>query len=152
MVITTLQSGLLIWFLTPLMVCVLIFVISGGTYSLKSTPNDRFFEKLFMAVLIYSQSFCQRNTFCILFWCLAWGSIPGFIYFQTLQLLEIEIIVVRDRFFASVTFFTPKSDRFCWNSATNSCQLCHIWKENVLTMYYSLLIKATTSSSSLFQL
>ena len=35
--------------LTPLMLCVLILYISGGTYSLKSTPNDRFFEKLFTA-------------------------------------------------------------------------------------------------------
>ena len=31
------------------MLCVLIWYINGGTYSLKSTPNDRFFEKLFMA-------------------------------------------------------------------------------------------------------
>ena len=61
--------------------------LCGGTYSLKSTPNDRFFEKLFMASLIYSQSFCQksaergnrrRNTFRISFWCLAWHSNPGF--------------------------------------------------------------------------
>ena len=57
--------------------------ISGGTYSLKPTPNDRFFEKLFMAIFIYSQSFFPRNllrgnrlrnTFCILFCCLARGS------------------------------------------------------------------------------
>ena len=39
------------------MLCVLILYISGATYSLKSTPNDRFFEKLFMATFImYSQS------------------------------------------------------------------------------------------------
>ena len=31
-------------------VCLNLY-ISGGTYSLKSIPNDRFFEKLFMAVL-----------------------------------------------------------------------------------------------------
>ena len=31
--------------------CVLILYISGGTYSLKWTPNDRFVEKLFMAIL-----------------------------------------------------------------------------------------------------
>ena len=52
---------------------------------LQSTPNVRFFEKLFMATLIYFQSFCQksaergnrrRNTFRTLFWCLAWN--PGF--------------------------------------------------------------------------
>ena len=49
--------------LTPRMLCVLILYISGGTCSLKSsTPNDRFFEKLFMAVLIYSQSFCRKYT------------------------------------------------------------------------------------------
>ena len=41
-------------------VCVLILYISGETYSLKSDPNDRFFEKLFMAILFYSQSFCQK--------------------------------------------------------------------------------------------
>ena len=52
----------------------------------KSTPNDRYFEKLFMAVLI-TLRFCARNllrrnrrknTFRILFWYLAWGSNPGF--------------------------------------------------------------------------
>ena len=32
------------------MLCALILYISGGTYSLKSTPNERFFEKLFMAL------------------------------------------------------------------------------------------------------
>ena len=49
----------------------LILYINGGTYSLKSTPNDRFFffEKLFMAVLIASKR--RRNTLCIL--CLARG-------------------------------------------------------------------------------
>ena len=44
------------------MLCVLILSISGGTYSLKSTPKDRFFEKLYMAVLLYSQSFCQKSA------------------------------------------------------------------------------------------
>ena len=58
--ITTLQSGLLTQFLTPLMLCVLIINISGGTYSLKSTPNDRF-EKLFMAILFMVISFLQRR-------------------------------------------------------------------------------------------
>ena len=37
------------------MLCMLILYISGGTYSLKSTPNDRFFEKLFMEIFIYSE-------------------------------------------------------------------------------------------------
>ena len=46
---------------TTYVVCVNFLYISGGTYSLKSTLNDEFFlEKLFIALLIYSQSFCQR--------------------------------------------------------------------------------------------
>ena len=43
------------------MLCVLILYISDGTYSLKSTPNDRF-EKIFMEIFIYSQSFCQKSA------------------------------------------------------------------------------------------
>ena len=53
---------------------------------LQSTLNDRFFEKLFMAILftlgVYVRNLLignrRRNTFCILFWCLAWDSNPGF--------------------------------------------------------------------------
>ena len=68
------------------MLCVLIAYRSCRTYSLKSTPNDIFFEKLLMAVLIYSQIFTRnllrgnrrRNTFCIFFRCLAWVSNLGF--------------------------------------------------------------------------
>ena len=51
------------------------FIHSGGTYSLKSTPNDRFYEKLFMAVQITLRVFSRnllrgnrrKNTFRILF-------------------------------------------------------------------------------------
>ena len=52
------------------------FYLLSGTYSLKSTPNDRFFEKLFMAVLIKTLRVFARNllrgnrrknTFCIWF-------------------------------------------------------------------------------------
>ena len=64
----------------------LILYISGGTYSLKLTPNDRFFEKLFMAILFTLRDFvrnllrgnCRRNTFRISFWFLVWDSNPGF--------------------------------------------------------------------------
>ena len=42
------------------MLCVLILYISGGTYSLKSTPNDRFFEKLFMAILFTLRVFARN--------------------------------------------------------------------------------------------
>ena len=42
-------------------VCVLILYISGGTYSLKSTLNDRFFEKLFMAILFILRNQKQKQ-------------------------------------------------------------------------------------------
>ena len=37
----------------PLMLCVLILHVSGGTYSLKSTPKENF---------IYPQIFCQQSA------------------------------------------------------------------------------------------
>ena len=43
------------------MLCMLILYISGGTYNLKSTSNDRFLEELLIAILFYSQSFRQRR-------------------------------------------------------------------------------------------
>ena len=66
---------------------VLILHISGGAYSLKSPPNDRFFWETFQGNNIYSQSFCQKFAerkspkkyfSYFLFWCLAWASNPGF--------------------------------------------------------------------------
>ena len=39
------------------MLYVLILYISGDTYSLKSTVNDRFLEKLFMAILLLVSEF-----------------------------------------------------------------------------------------------
>ena len=44
--------------LTPLMLCVLILEV---TYSVESTPNDRFFKKLFRGSFIYSQRVFARN-------------------------------------------------------------------------------------------
>ena len=44
------------------MLCVLILHVSGGTYSLKSTPNDSFLRNFFMAILFHSQSFCQKSA------------------------------------------------------------------------------------------
>ena len=63
-----------------------VCIIFGGTHSLKSTPNERFSEKLVMAILFTLRVFAgnllignrRRKTFCILFWCLAWGSNLGF--------------------------------------------------------------------------
>ena len=60
LVITTLQSGLLTYILIPLTLCMLMLYISAAIYSLKSTPNDRFFEKLFMGIWICSRGFCQK--------------------------------------------------------------------------------------------
>ena len=37
--------------LTPFKLCALISYVSGGTYSLTSTPNDRFFKHFFLAGL-----------------------------------------------------------------------------------------------------
>ena len=42
---------------TTYIVCVNFLYISGGAYSLKSTPNDRFFEKLFMAIFYLFSEF-----------------------------------------------------------------------------------------------
>ena len=35
-------------FLTPLILCTLILYMRGGTYNLKSTPNDRFLSKFLL--------------------------------------------------------------------------------------------------------
>ena len=44
------------------MLCALILYMSGETYSLKSTTNDRFFDKLFMAILFTLRVFCQKSA------------------------------------------------------------------------------------------
>ena len=76
-VVTFTYSGLYIhnWWLQPnpsvkiidlvshtLTLYVLILYISGGIYSLKTTPNDRFFWETFHGNFIYSQSFCQKSA------------------------------------------------------------------------------------------
>ena len=42
------------------MLCVLILYISGGTYSLKSTPNDGFFRTFFVAILFILKVFARN--------------------------------------------------------------------------------------------
>ena len=49
-------------FLTPLTFCVLILCMCGGTYSLKSTSNDRFLRNFFMAILFGSRIFARRRS------------------------------------------------------------------------------------------
>ena len=70
-------------FCTPLIVCVLILCISGGTYSLKSSPNDRFFWETFLFTFrAFARNLLKgnrrRNNFRILLWCLGWVSKPVF--------------------------------------------------------------------------
>ena len=55
------KSGLLTQFLTPLTLCVLFLYISGRTYSLKSTPNGRYFKNLFMSIFIYCDFFSAKK-------------------------------------------------------------------------------------------
>ena len=43
------------------MLCVLVLYINGGTYSLKSAPNDTFVEKFFYGNFIYFQCFYQKT-------------------------------------------------------------------------------------------
>ena len=47
--------------LAPVMLCALILYMSGGTYSLKSTPNNRFVRSISWQ-FVYSQSFCQKSA------------------------------------------------------------------------------------------
>ena len=71
---------------TTRVVCVNFIHKWRGTYSLLLTPATDSFEKLFLVILFTLRDFSrsrlrgnrQRNNICILFWCLAWGSNPGF--------------------------------------------------------------------------
>ena len=71
--ITTLQSGLLTRFVTPLMLCVLILYTNGGTYSLKLTSNDNFYLLSEFLPEICLRGYRRRNTLHIFFLCLVGG-------------------------------------------------------------------------------
>ena len=63
-------------FLTPLLVCTLILYMNNGTYSLNSTPNDRFYGKVFMAILFTPRVFVTEKIFfhiSFCWTCLTWG-------------------------------------------------------------------------------
>ena len=71
------------------MFCALILYVSGETYSLTSTPNDRFLRNFVMAGLVTLRVFArnlQREEiakeiyifFHISFWCLTCDTNPGF--------------------------------------------------------------------------
>ena len=46
--------------LTPIMLCMLILHVSGGTYSLTLTPNDRFLRNFFMTSLLTLRVFARN--------------------------------------------------------------------------------------------
>ena len=48
--------------LTPLLLSAFIFYVSGGTCSLTSSQNDRYYRNFFMRGSFYSQSFCQKSA------------------------------------------------------------------------------------------
>ena len=47
----------LAWLLTPLMLCALILYVSGETYSLTSTQNDRIWKKFSWQVYLLSEKY-----------------------------------------------------------------------------------------------
>ena len=59
------------------MLCVLSLYIIGGTYSLKSTLYDKFFEKLFMAILFTFTEFLPEMCWVEIVVVVYWGSNPG---------------------------------------------------------------------------
>ena len=79
------NSGLRPSFLKPVMLCALILYMSSGTYSLKSTPNDRFLKSFIMAGLFTLRVFARylqrgsrrRNIFTFPIWWLTWSLNSG---------------------------------------------------------------------------
>ena len=68
------------------MLCVLIFIYKWRDLQFKvdsepqifwETSHDNFFTHRVFARNLLRGNY-RRNTFCILFWCLVWGSNPGF--------------------------------------------------------------------------
>ena len=55
------------------MLCVLLLYMSGGTYSLKSTPNDRLFRIFYMTILFTLTIFAERQSPKKYLFCLTWG-------------------------------------------------------------------------------
>ena len=47
---------------TTYVVCTLILYMSGGICSLRSTPNNRLFEKFYMVILFILRAFCQKSA------------------------------------------------------------------------------------------
>ena len=66
------------------MLCALILYVSGGTFNLTSTPNNKLFEELLHGSFICSQSSCQKSderkcrTNVFFFFIFRFDANPGF--------------------------------------------------------------------------
>ena len=89
MVITTLQSGLLTYFLTLLMLCALMFIHEWRELQLKVYSGPQIFKKLLHDRFLFTLKVFARNLlrgnpwrniffFHILFRCLTWDTNPDF--------------------------------------------------------------------------
>ena len=85
----------------------------------KVACERQIFLKNFSGQFNYSQSFCQKsterkspkNTFCILFWCLYWGSNPGFTSNKpTYYLLNYSDFTIPSRVSFSIDFCLMLND------------------------------------------
>ena len=106
--------------------------ISCGTYNLKF----KFFEKLRVFARYLLRGNRRRNTFCIWFWCLAWGTNPGFTYTKpTLHLLDHG---------AFSKYFPLRSIHFCMRLYQLSKHFCH----SDCGIFKIYILKASTAFSS----
>ena len=132
--ITTLQLGFLIWFLTLLMLYVLILYISGGhgTYSFKVDSERQFFLRNFswqflFILRVFAKNLLRgnrrSNTFCILFECLAQGSNPGFTFNKPTHYL-IDYGEKKEKSDENITFIMDNLDEnptLCFDIMGSSC-------------------------------
>ena len=121
--------------LTPLMLCALILYVSGQTYSLTSTPNDRFLRNFFMAGLFHLRVFarnllkasCRRNIFHISFLMTELGFEVAVVY-QVVCWLIIRKARVR------APGQTAKQNTKCISSAISSQQIADKISESKLKL------------------
>ena len=80
------------------MLCVLIFYISDGTYSLKSTPNDRFLETFHGNLRVFARNLLRgrRNIFSYLILleiCSLGPNEPTHYYLFTLRIFARNLVI-----------------------------------------------------------
>ena len=118
------------------MLCVLILYISGGTYSLKLTPNDRFFEKLFMTIFgidlklgptVFNKTF--HGSFNLLS-----EFLPEICWEEIAE--EILFVFCFNLWSVGPSLKSIKNDRFFWQTFQGSFNLLlevlpEIWSEEI---------------------